>query len=97
MNAVIKQKTLKNEKYLKWVKQLPSVISHRPADDPHHLTGHHTAGTGQKVTDYWAFPLTRDEHTELHNMGYKAWEEKYGSQWRFVSETLLLAIAEGVL
>jgi hypothetical protein len=90
-------KPLRDRKYLDWVKSQLSVISKRPADDAHHLIGHGQGGMGTKVTDYWTFPLTRDEHTELHSMGWKAWEEKYGSQMKFVMETMYLAKIEGVL
>ena len=90
-------KPYRNRKYLDWVKTLPSVISQRPADDAHHLIGNGYSAMGTKVTDIWTFPLTRDEHTELHNIGWKAWEEKYGSQWKHVAETIHLAMIEGVL
>lgn len=90
-------KPWRSQKYLNWVKTLPSVISGRPSDDAHHLIGHGQGGMGTKVADCWTFPLTRDEHTELHNMGWKAWEEQYGSQWKFVAETLHKAILEGLL
>jgi hypothetical protein len=97
VNTAIKQKPLRDDKYLRWVKSLPSVVSGRQADDPHHLIGHGQSGMGTKVTDYWTFPLTRDEHTELHNMGYKEWEKIYGEQWKFVAQTMYLAKIEGVL
>lgn len=74
--------------YLRWVKSLPSAISQRPADDPHHLIGHGMGGMGTKAPDWCAFPLTRDEHDELHRIGWRAWEEQYGSQWRYVAQTL---------
>jgi len=87
----------RNRKYLQWVKSLPSVVSRIPADDAHHLIGHGQGGMGTRVSDYWTFPLTRQEHDELHRQGWKAWEEIHGSQWRFVSMTLLRAIDEGKL
>ena len=90
-------KPYRDQKYLRWVKTLPSVISQRPSDDAHHLIGHGNGGMGTKVTDIWTFPLTRDEHTELHNMGWKAWEQIYGDQYKFVCETIHLAKLEGVL
>ena len=90
-------KPYRNRKYLDWVKTLPSVISQRPADDPHHIIGHGEGGMGRTAPDCFAFPLTRDEHTELHNIGWKAWEEIHGDQWEFVAHTLHQAIIEGVL
>jgi len=87
----------RSKKYLAWVRSLPSVISGQPAGDAHHLIGHGESGMGTKVTDIWTFPLTRGEHTELHNIGWRAWEEKYGDQWKFVSKTLSMGIIEEVL
>lgn len=90
-------KQYRNRAYLNYVKQLPSVISKRPGDDAHHLVGHGYSGMAIKASDLWVFPLTRDEHTDLHNIGYKAWEEKYGSQWKFIVLTITQALADGVI
>lgn len=65
--------------YLKWVKKQPSIISRMPADDPHHIIGHEFGGMGTTAPDWAVIPLTRGEHTELHN-DPKAWEQRYGSQ-----------------
>lgn len=93
---LIKTKPERDRSYINWVKSLPSVVSGRPADDAHHIIGH-GGGMGTKESDYFTFPLTRDEHTELHNMGWKSWENIYGSQWKFVAKTMLQAKREGVL
>lgn len=90
-------KPYRSEKYLAWVRTLPSVISERPADDAHHLIGHGQGGMGTTVTDIWTFPLTRDEHGELHNIGWVVWEDKYGDQWQFVGKILHKAIIEGII
>lgn len=90
-------KPYRNDRYTDWVKSQPSVISGQPADDPHHLIGHGQGGMGTKSSDLYTIPLTRIEHNELHNIGWKEWESRYGSQWRFVAETLAKAITEGVL
>lgn len=90
------EKPERDETYTKWVKSLPSCISGQPADDPHHLIGHGYGGMGTKVTDYWTIPLTRAEHDELHR-DWKAWEDKHGSQWQHVAETLIRAMRDGVL
>lgn len=68
-----KQNNWRNKKYTDWVKQQPSVISGLPADDPHHLMGNGLTG-GTKAPDWAVIPLTRAEHTRLHNIGYKKWE-----------------------
>ena len=54
----LKIKTARNRKYLDWVKTLPSCISGRPADDPHHIIGRGEGGMGTKASDYFAIPLT---------------------------------------
>lgn len=92
----LKVKTAKDRAYLDWVKTLPSAISGRPADDPHHIIGHGMGGMGIKASDYFVFPLTRDEHDLLHNMGWKKWEEIHGTQWRYVAETLEKAFRTGM-
>ena len=91
-----KVKPLRSQKYLDWVKTLPSVISGRPADDAHHIKGHGYGGT-TKPSDYFTIPLTRDEHTEFHNGGWQSWEAIYGSQWKFIAQTLERAVRDGVL
>lgn len=83
--------------YLQWVKSLPSAISGAPADDPHHLIGHGMGGMGTKVSDLLTFPLTRVEHSALHDGGYKSWESRHGSQWMHVVKTIERAVFEGVL
>lgn len=93
----LKVKTPRNRQYLDWVKTLPSCISGRPADDPHHLIGYTEGGVGTKASDYYAIPLTRDEHTYLHDLGWREWEKLHGSQWRYVAKTLEKAVIEGVV
>ena len=92
-----KDKPDRNPKYLRWVKSQLCVVSAMPADDPHHLIGHGMGGMGTKVSDYLTFPLTRLEHSALHQRGWREWESQYDSQWRHVTMTLLRAIREGAL
>lgn len=87
----------RNPHWLKFVRSLPCVVSGAPADDAHHLIGHNQGGMGTKASDYFAFPLTRYEHTALHDRGWKAWEELHHSQWRHVAMTMHTAIDLGVL
>lgn len=91
--SFFKEEVYRNKEYTDWVKTLPSVISGLPADDPHHLIGHGTGG--MKVSDLFTFPLTREEHTELHNMGWQSWEEIHGSQWEYVAQTMEIAVKSG--
>lgn len=42
-------------------------------------------------------PLTREEHTNGHAIGWKTWEKLHGSQLEYVARTLGRAIEEGVI
>lgn len=55
------------KQYTDWVKTLPSCSSLMPADDPHHITGILQSGTAIKLHDIFTMPLTRAEHTLIHN------------------------------
>jgi len=50
-----------------------------------------------KPPDWAVIPLTREEHTDFHNMGWQSWESLYGSQLEHVARILGQAIEEGVL
>ena len=95
MKDLTKLTLWRSRAYLDWVKQQPSCISGLPADDPHHLKGH---GYGGVVAPDWAaMPLTREEHTTFHNMGWQTWEEEHGSQWQHVAKTLGKALDDGII
>ncbi|HBY5838878.1 TPA: DUF968 domain-containing protein, partial [Klebsiella pneumoniae] len=67
------------QKYLQWVKSQPCCVCGQQADDPHHIIGHGTGGTGTKAHDIFTIPLCRIHHDELHR-DPAAWEEKHGGQ-----------------
>ncbi|WP_243421483.1 DUF968 domain-containing protein [Morganella morganii] len=67
------------QKYLQWVKSQPCCVCGQQADDPHHIIGHGTGGTGTKTHDIFTIPLCRIHHDELHR-DPAAWEAKHGSQ-----------------
>lgn len=81
-------KRVKDKDYLDIVRGLPCAVTGQFGVEAHHLIGHGQGGMGLKSSDYLAFPLSPQLHKELHDHGWKAWEEKYGSQWRFVAETM---------
>src|SRR5688500_19301177 len=100
MSAVLKFEHWRCEEWTKWVKSLPSCISQRPADDPHHIKGYsYITGSsgGQKGDDLFVIPLTRDEHTAFDHLGWQTWEQKYGSQLDHWARMVRLAIKLGVL
>jgi len=78
--------------YLNWVRQQPSVISGQTGCIAHHPIGQRYSQS--KCSDRLAFPLTPDEHMELH-AGWARWEERHGSQWMFAARTLDRAVDEG--
>jgi len=88
-----KDNAWRNEKYLAWVRRQPSVLGQAGECDPHHLKGHGFGGT-VKAPDWAVIPLTRDEHAELHHMGYKAWEDCYGSQADYLLKFMALNFQE---
>lgn len=91
-----KIKPIKSDAYLEYVRNLPSCISGRPSDDAHHIKGNGYGGTS-KCSDIFTMPLTRDEHTILHNMGWLSWEREFGSQFGYCLRTIEQAIRDGVL
>lgn len=84
---------MESRAYLNWVKSLRCVSCDAPADDPHHPHGVGYKGMGTKVPDFWAIPVCRSCHDELHH-DVHAWEERCGSQLEHASITLLQAIYE---
>jgi hypothetical protein len=76
---ISKQTPWRNPRYIKWVKEQPSIISRIQADDPHHIIGHGFGGVGTKAPDWALIPLTRQEHNDLHQ-SVTAWEDRNGSQ-----------------
>lgn len=87
----------RSEKYLAWVRTLPSVLSGRSPCDAHHLVGHGLKGKGGKVSDMLVIPLTRDEHNELHAHGSAEWERNHDDQRIYVMQTLVESLHRGVL
>lgn len=82
--------------YLDWVKTLNCCACNAPADDPHHVVVAGYKGMGSKTPDYWAIPLCRPHHDELHH-DRRAWEDNYGTQWEHAAVTMLQAMMEGRL
>ena len=100
MAAILKFDHWRSRKWLDWVKSLPSCISGRPADDPHHIKGYsYITGSGGSIKgdDLFVIPLTRDEHTLFDSMGVQTWEAKYGSQLEHWARMVRLAVKLGKL
>jgi hypothetical protein len=87
---------LESRAYLDWVKRQKCVCCGQPADDPHHPISVGFGGKATKVPDWWAIPLTRQCHDELHRSPSE-WEGRHGPQLQHALLTLTQAIHEGKL
>ncbi|RBM30505.1 DUF968 domain-containing protein [Vibrio tarriae] len=92
-----KEKTWQSEKYLKFVRSLPCVITGKTTDVvAHHLIGHGEGKMAGKSHDLFTIPLHTDEHRKFHD-DPKAWEAKHGSQLYYVKQTIKKALDLGAL
>jgi len=87
---------LRSADYLAWVRCQPSVESGKYGCVAHHVIGNGRCST-LKTSDYFAIPLTDEEHRRLHDHGWRAWEERNGSQMEHAARVMEQAIREGVL
>ncbi|KLV08651.1 DUF968 domain-containing protein [Photobacterium ganghwense] len=87
----------RSEKYLKFVRSLPCVITGQTENVvAHHLIGHGEGKMGGKTHDLFTIPLEANEHRRFHD-DPKAWEERHGSQLGYVKATLKRALELGAL
>jgi len=74
-----KDRTFKDEAHLAFIRKLPSPISGQYDCDAAHIragSAKHNkkrTGMGQKPSDCWAIPLTREEHREQHSENELEW------------------------
>ncbi len=87
----------RSEKYIKFVRSLPCVVTGRTEGIvAHHLIGHGEGKMGGKTHDLFTMPLTADEHRRFHD-DPKGWEAKNGSQLMHVKNVLKKALEVGAL
>ncbi len=92
-----KVKPVISVEYLKWVVSLPSVISQVAGGHAHHIKRPGYCG-GVKAPDIFSMPLTLEEHTDFHKMGWQSWEEKNNVDQRdLVLQTIELAVRDGII
>lgn len=92
-----KEITWQSEKYLKFVRSLPCVVTGKTQGVvAHHLIGHGEGKMGAKTHDLFTFPLTAEEHRKFHD-DPKCWETKHGSQLFYVKQTVKRALELGAL
>ena len=76
-------KSVKNPKYLKWIRSQECCVTQTPAFGFTDIVCHHInmksyglRGIGSKVSDYRVVPMTAIEHTRLHHVGERSyWQE----------------------
>ena len=69
-----KTKTFRSERYLKFIRQQPCLISGSSPCVPHHTS---KSGVSLKGSDYETVPLIPELHSELHAIGQKTFQEKH--------------------
>ncbi len=94
---ILKPNPTRNNKYLDFIRTLPSVVSNQTGCVAHHVISCGMGGrVGTKVSDLHTFPLTPEEHSVLH-VDVNSWEICYGQQALHVLKTQEKAEAAGVL
>jgi hypothetical protein len=87
----------RSEKYLKFVRSLPCVVTGRTEGVvAHHLIGHGEGEMGGKTHDLFTMPLTVDEHRRFHD-DPKGWEDRNGSQLTHIKNVIGRALGIGAL
>jgi len=79
-------------------KELVCCITGQPNPAPHHIIGYGYSGMGTKAPDFLQMALCDSLHRELHDKGWKSFEQKYGrTQKSMVAETLSKLHADRVI
>lgn len=68
-----------SEAFVDFTRNSPSIASGRGPCVCAHVTprGELPSGTGRKADAKWIVPLTFEEHTELHTIGEKTFEDRH--------------------
>ncbi|CAL9972698.1 HNH endonuclease [Vibrio phage D273] len=96
----LKTAKYKNKAYGKWIHENVAccVTGNTSTVDPHHIIGHGYSATGTKAPDCLQMALCHDLHLEIHQHGWKAFEDKYAvSQKQMVAQTILVSHAKEFL
>src|ERR1035437_9152025 len=75
-----------------WVRREPSAVSGSERGIEACHTGPH--GFGQKSSGYTCIPLTHEEHAELHRIGPRKFQAKYGIDFAIIIEGLFTEWSE---
>lgn len=84
---MLKIKRFRSKKYLRAVASLPCCVCRAPDSVPHHIMGPDYAGIGTKAPDDLTMPMCHRHHMDLHQDGYRLWEQINISQVDRARET----------
>lgn len=73
----------RSPRHLAWIRRTFVCAAWRSGEcegpnHAHHVRSAATAGTGIKPSDFYAVPLCAAHHEEIHRIGARSFEEKYG-------------------
>ena len=91
-----KDKPIRNDKYLSFVRSLGCCITFQHDAVAHHITGLKDSGISTKTSDYNTIPLCPDLHALLHQ-NPKAWEARFGKQEDILKRVQAMAVRAGAL
>jgi len=60
------------------IRSLWCLVCGNPECAWHHVIGHGYSAMGMKAPDDMTFGLCNKDHMDLHDHGWRAWEEKHG-------------------
>ena len=92
-----------SKKYKDYVRSLPCCISGYSGEEvaPHHVIGNSWLtgkGMAKKGSDLTCIPIRQSLHNDLHNMGWKTFENLHNfSQLEAMIKTILQAEKDGVI
>jgi hypothetical protein len=90
-------------KYKDYVRSLPCCVTGTIGDcvSPHHIIGNSWLtgkAMSKKAPDSTCIPLRQDIHQELHDMGWRSFENKYNiCQLEMMIKTILQAEKDGIV
>jgi len=85
--SLLKNKPIRNKKYLDWVKSLDCCFCGGSGGDAHHILGVGEGGMGTKASDLRAMPVCRECHTgKFHRLDLFPGLRQ--DQWHFLANTL---------
>lgn len=91
-----KPRRIRNEAYLKWIREKKCVICGSPYVEASHIG---TGGMGTKVTDYFVLPMCAEHHRtgkySYHRMNMGRFSDYYGvNLYKMIAEFLIQYIEE---